>query len=336
MKSRGKKQLFCILLTLVLTMTVAFCMRQPVQAGFGDFNDYVGDLDFDIDVGDFDFDIGDFDTDWGSVWDSGGDFDFDIVNIGRAFRLVGGGSAGVVIYVVLVGVVVILKIKKNAKQREYTQRRVVQPTVKRRKTLPDRTDEINALIKKTDPNFTTNDFLSFARQVYMDIQTAWENRDLEPVRAVLHQNLYQQTQRQIEEKIANGIVNHLERISVNTAYLTSFVRDNQYEYLTVYLAASMIDYQVREATGEILYGNKDTRWNMYYKMTFTRNRGAATRSAREKAEGIMCPNCGAPLKGTSFGVCAYCDSVILTGVYDWVLSSFGVVRDDTVDEGIRI
>lgn len=335
MKSRVKKLVLCILV-LALAVAGIFGTELSVQAGFGDFNDYVDDFD----MGDFDFDIGDFDTDWGSDWDSDwssdGDFNFDIINIGRAFRLVGGGSAGVIIYVVIIGVVIVLKTQKKAKQSEYTQRRVVQPTVKRRKTLPDRTDEINALIKKADPNFTATDFLSFARQVYMDIQSAWENRDLEPVRAVLHQNLYQQTQRQIEEKIAAGIVNHLERISVNTAYLTSFVRDNQYEYLTVYLAASMIDYQVREATGEILYGNKDTRWDMYYKMTFMRNRGAATRSAEEKAEGIMCPNCGAPLKGTSFGVCAYCDSVILTGVYDWVLSSFGVVRDDTVDEGIRI
>ena len=63
----------------------------------------------------------------------------------------------------------------------------------------------------------------------MDIQSAWEKRDLDPVRGVLHQNLYQQTNRQIEKKIEDGIVNHLERISINTAYLTSYRRDRQCE-----------------------------------------------------------------------------------------------------------
>ena len=58
------------------------------------------------------------------------------------------------------------------------------------------------------------------------------------------------------------------------------------------------------------------------------------RSAKEKEEGFVCPNCGAPIKGTSFGVCEYCGSTVTTGMYDWVLSDFGVVKNDTVDEGI--
>ena len=187
-------------------------------------------------------------------------------------------------------------------------------------------DLVDQQIKAKDPLFTAQDFLAFAGDVYMDIQSAWEKRDLTPVRAVLHQNLYQQTEKQIQKKIQDGVVNHLERISVNKSYLMSYHTDEKYEYLDVYLAASMIDYQVKEATGEILFGDKTTRWNMQYKMTFMRSVGSLTKDAKDKEKGLVCPNCGAPLTGTSFGKCEYCGSIVTTGAYDWVLSAFTAIK----------
>ena len=86
------------------------------------------------------------------------------------------------------------------------------------------------------------------------------------------------------------------------------------------------DYQVKEATGEILFGDKTTRWNMQYKMTFMRSVGSLTKDAKDKEKGLVCPNCGAPLTGTSFGKCEYCGSIVTTGAYDWVLSAFTAIK----------
>lgn len=82
-------------------------------------------------------------------------------------------------------------------------------------------------------------------------------------------------------------MNHLERISVNTTYLTSYRRDKQFEYVTLYMAASMIDYQVKEATGEVILENKETRWNMQYKMTLQRSADAKTRMEKEKGFDVV-------------------------------------------------
>jgi len=60
-----------------------------------------------------------------------------------------------------------------------------------------------------------------------------------------------------------------------------------------------------------------------------------TRAEVSKAEGHNCPNCGAPLEISSSGQCGYCNSVVTTGQYSWVLCDYGTVRSDTVDEGIR-
>lgn len=202
--------------------------------------------------------------------------------------------------------------------------------------LPNRNDEIQNIIRKKDPNFTADDFVTFAKQVYIDIQMAWCNRDMTPVRPVMHQNLFNTTQRQVEEKIKQGVVYHYESIAINTAYLTSFVRDKDFEYLTVYLNARMIDYQVDEKTGNIIRGDRTTRWDLRYKMKFVRSTSATTKGAVSGAQGYNCPNCGAPLEITSSGECPYCGSTVSTGDYSWVLTDFTTVRNDTVDDGIRV
>lgn len=335
MKHKIKEAVIRLSMILILALFLIAGFQIKAEAGFGDFNDYDSGSDWDSGW-DSSYDS-DWDDDWDNDWDSSWDDGYS-----RGYSSSRGGSFSYIIVRNIIWIIIVLVIfyaqvklrKTSAKKRNRTKRQT--PARPLPKKLPDRTVEISRMIKERDPLFTAPDFISFAKQVYMDIQDAWAKRDLTPVRAVLHQNLYQQTQRQIQRKLSDGIVNHLERISINTAYLTSYRRDAQYEYLTIYLAASMIDYQVKEATGEVILGDKVTRWNMYYKMTFMRANDAKTRSADEKDKGFVCPNCGAPLTGTSFGKCEYCDSIVTTGIYEWVLSDFGVVKDDTVDDGIVI
>ena len=307
-----------LLAVMMLVLVMAFSAQTTAKAGFGDFNDYDSSSDWDSsDSWDSDWGSSDYDSySYSSDGDSG---DFTI--------------EGVIIAIVIIAIYSIYAcvISKNKKSKGTTtpqaSTRQAQTQQRPQAAAPeDKTEEISRQIKEHDPLFTAQDFLSFAGDVYMDIQSAWEKRDLTPVRAVLHQNLYQQTEKQIQKKIEDGIVNHLERISVNKSYLMSYHKDEKYEYLDVYLAASMIDYQVKEATGEILYGDKTTRWKMQYKMTFMRSVGSLTKDAKDKEKGLVCPNCGAPLTGTSFGKCEYCGSIVTTGAYDWVLSAFTAIK----------
>ena len=98
----------------------------------------------------------------------------------------------------------------------------------------------------------------------------------------------------------------------------------------------MIDYQTDEKTGNIIRGDKNTRWDMRYKMKFMRSVGVLTKDESGKMDGNNCPNCGAPLEITSSGHCQYCGSEVTTGKYSWVLSDFTTIRNDTVDEGVSV
>ena len=291
-----------------------------------DANDYGGDYDWGDDDGWGDSDDDNRSVGAGGIRDSGGGSDSG-----------GGGYTGIIVLAVVIAIVVIVsKNKKGTNSSSAGGASVVKPASYQglNVTLPDRTAQIEGIIKGKDPNFSANDFISFAKEVYIDIQNAWCKRDMSPVRPVLHDNLYNSTEKQVQAKIEQGVIYHYESIVVNTAYLTGYAKDAQFEYLTIYLNARMTDWQEDEKTGNILRGDKNTRWDLRYKMKFMRSAGVTTKEEVAEAQGHNCPNCGAPLEISSSGKCGYCDSVVTTGQYSWVLSDFGTVRNDTVDEGV--
>lgn len=312
MRSIKKKILAFITVILILTgfvfAAVAFDGNDYDYGGGGDW----GDSDFDFDWGDSDYSS----------------------SSGGSIGIFGGFPVGAIVVVVII-VLIISNSKKN-KNGQTPQVRSGQGSQGSNVFLPNRSDQIQEIIRRNDPAFTADDFVTFAKQVYIDIQMAWCSRDMTPVRPVMHQNLFNTTQRQVEEKKKQGVVYHYESIAINTAYLTSFVRDKDYEYLTVYLNARMIDYQVDEKTGNIIRGDRTTRWDLRYKMKFVRSVGVTTKEKVSGTQGYNCPNCGAPLEISSSGECPYCGSTVTTGDYSWVLTDFTTVRNDTVDDGIRI
>ena len=154
--------------------------------------------------------------------------------------------------------------------------------------LPNRTEQIEGIIKQKDPNFSASDLITFTKQVYIDIENAWCKRDMTPVRPVMHENLYNTTCKQVQAKIDQGVVYHYESIAIDTAYLTSYERDSQFEYVTAYLTSRMIDYQVDEKTGKIIRGDKTTRWVQKYKMKFVRSLGVETKTETGKMTGHNC------------------------------------------------
>lgn len=327
-----KKRILSLLIAIASIFT--FC----INASAFDANDY--DYSFDSDWGS---------SDWGSSdWSSSDWDDDDYYFSGSTSSGSSGGGGGISIGGIIVIVIIIIVVASSKKNGNKTNGgsttgmgggvRPANGGQGLNVNLPDRTSQIEQIIKQDDPNFTADDFTAFAKNVYIDIQNAWCKRDLTPVRPVMHTNLYNTTQKQVQSKIEQKVIYHYESIAINTAYLTSFVRDEQYEYLTVYLNARFIDYQTNEESGAIIRGDKNTRWDFRYKMKFMRSVGMKSNDANasEFATGHNCPNCGAPLEMSSSGQCAYCGSVVSTGQYSWVLSDFTTIRNDTKDDGIRV
>ena len=348
-ENEGEKRIIMrkITLCLIVFLLIIICFVSPTYVFDGndyDSGDFGGGWSSDFDSGggwSSDFGGGGWSSDFGSSWnrDYNNGTTWKRDNNSSSVRSSdynsdGGGSSSEAVFIYLLialfgGSVIFVFSSTSTKSKKSS------PREGQNIWLPNRTEEIERIINEHDPNFSARDFIAFVEKVYIDIQTAWCERDLESVRIYLHDNLYDATIKQIQAKIEQDVAYHYENMVVNNAYPTSYTKDKQFEYLTVYLNASMIDWQEDEKTGTILRGDKTTRWDLRYKMKFMRSTGNQTNEETSKLVEPNCPNCAAPLEMTSSAKCKFCGAIITTGKYKWVLSDFGTIRNDTIDEGIN-
>jgi len=303
------KRLWAVLCVLTLALLLSLSVL-PLGADVGDFNDY---------------DSGD--SGWDSDYDSGSDSDWS-----------GGGSGGNVgsfgilfsLGVIVFAIYAIFKSSSRYGRQIATQ--IAGSAVR------DHTAQIVPAIQQNDPEFTADRFIAWVKEVFLTLQYAWTTRDWEKVRPFEKEELYKQHEMQLKQYIASGRINVLERININQAYLQKYVRDSEYEYLTVFLQVRMTDYIKDEKTGAVLKGSPNVDSHMKYLYTFMRRNGVRTNPASGNISTTNCPNCGAPTRITSAGKCEYCNSVITTGDFDWVLSNIDGVKPQTVidDSGVII
>ena len=176
-------------------------------------------------------------------------------------------------------------------------------------------------IKSVDQDFSREEFLSWARDVFVKLQYAWSDRDLDIIRCFETPQLFEHHREQIQNYINNKQINKLEKVSINWTKLFEFNQDGSRDVLTILLNSKMIDYIINENNGKIIKGSNTEFKTNTYKLTFVRTSGVKTKVGTTSVNVTNCPNCGAPVEITSAGKCSYCGSVITTGNFNWVLSN---------------
>ena len=180
--------------------------------------------------------------------------------------------------------------------------------------LPERLAELT----RRSPDFQWNAFRTMAEGVFLKLQEAWTKRDLSLVRPHESDVVYRTHRYWIEDFRRQGRVNRLEKIKILNCELSNVVLDAYYDSVTVRIRAEMLDYTVEEKSGHIVDGSDKKMSNFTEYWTFIRRKGH-----QSKGEDLLsrCPSCGAALdRVNQAGTCEYCDSLITTGDFDWVLS----------------
>lgn len=202
---------------------------------------------------------------------------------------------------------------------------------------PDRTGEISRIVKERDVNFTDKDFIAYAGQVYADVQYASCERNYSSVQAVVHSSFFEKRNDIAGSQIAQGIVPHIDRLTVEGGYLTSYRRDKENEYIEIVITSALIDYQVNEQTGALINGDMSKRNRKEFALTFMRDKAARTPEAGSSSRAFNCPKCGGTMNNAAtFGVCPYCGSSVKSGEYGWVLYDMRIALAGSVDKGIVI
>ena len=246
----------------------------------------------------------------------GGDFDIGLL-IGWLINLfIESPVMGLIVLVIII--IAYRVMKKKGANTDYINQSVNNQA--NAEVTPDFSAAVAAEIQSKDPNFSSDKFIGFAREVFMKIQEAWTTKDWRPIRPFESENLFNQHKQQLDEYIRMGKTNIVEKIGIKHCSLHEFRQDGDKEVLVVWLNAIMRDYVIDDATKNVLESDPNRDWFMKYEMVFNRKAGLKTDPARKGNAVTNCPNCGAPTEITSAGQCSYCGTVVTNGEHDWVLT----------------
>ena len=183
--------------------------------------------------------------------------------------------------------------------------------------------ELRDALLRDDPSFTLQGLDARLRLIFEELQKAWTLRDLSGVRPYVSAGLYQYLDYWVTAYRAQGLRNEVEGATLERSELVRVVRDAFYDSLTLRIWGSGKDFTVRVDTGEVVGGSRtaDRRYTEYWTLIRGANVRGASRADRS------CPACGAAVKVSMEGNCAYCAALVTTGDFDWVLSR--IEQDDS-------
>lgn len=181
-----------------------------------------------------------------------------------------------------------------------------------------------AEFQETHPSFQWPPFLSRAREIAVQLQTAWSSRDWERVRPLETEQLFQTHRYWIDAYIRQNLRNVVDDYRVTNIEPVKIDTDAFYDAITVRMWASGRDSTV-DASGKVVAGSRDKvrQWSEYW--TFIRTRGTEA----DPNTTVSCPNCGASVKVGSTGICSSCGGKLTSGEFGWVLSRIEQDEDYT-------
>lgn len=202
----------------------------------------------------------------------------------------------------------------------------------------DYTERIVPRVRDYDDDFMASSFLTWANNVFVTLQNAWTQRDWNSIRSFEKEDLFNRHKAQLDEYINNGRINVIENVNILASFLNKYERNREYEFLTVFISATMNDYIINANTKCVVSGSPNKLYNKKYLLTFMRKKGVKNRPGFNKATARNCPNCGATITMTNNCKCDYCGSIITTEEYDWVLAKMDLLKPGSVvdNRGILI
>ncbi len=251
-------------------------------------------------------------SDWSSSsgsWSNGGYY-YDN-GTGGSGSSSGGISGSTVIMVIVIAVIIAMRMRKSGQsttaQQMYTA------------SFPGEGLPLSTL-KQKDPNFDEQAILQRVANQYVQMQSAWEKKDWEPMRAIMTDALYNQMARQLDELKQKGLTNHVDRIAVLDTFISKYMQEADLDVLVVRIKTRICDYTTKDGTGEIVQGSQTRELFMTYDWKLTRNKDRVT-LAESELSSVSCPHCGAPLSVNESGKCDYCGSVVTLSDHDWALTA---------------
>ncbi len=219
----------------------------------------------------------------------------------------GGGSIGssIAATIIVVGIVLFILLLSSAGKKAGAP--YVPPLTK---IIPNAS--AIAKLKELIPGFDEKQFLDEGYKIFLDVENAWMNFELEKVHNEITDELFNMYESQISSMEVKGEQNIMSDFVLKDCAITNCVTQNDEIEVTTKYIIEFYDYIIEKSSGKVLRGTKTRKLRMYYDFTFIKSK------SENKIE--TCPNCGAEVNVNSAGVCEYCGSKIVGDNTTWVMS----------------
>jgi predicted lipid-binding transport protein (Tim44 family) len=127
-----------------------------------------------------------------------------------------------------------------------------------------------ANIRTMDPGFDPATVVEHARRAYFVVQQAIGMRELAGLRDYIAPEMTTVLQAQCERLKAARQTNRVEQLDIRLAEVTEAWQESGRDYVTVLIAATMVDYTVDDATGAVVDGSRTATQSIEDYWTFTR------------------------------------------------------------------
>jgi predicted lipid-binding transport protein (Tim44 family) len=138
--------------------------------------------------------------------------------------------------------------------------------------VPTDLDRGVADIRRTDPGFDAARFAGYAAMTFRDIHTAAMTGDVASLRHRVTPAMYLELEARGQQLRSSGRSAYVAAMEVS-AEATEAWQDSDRDYITAYVAGSMLRHTIEDATGTVVDGSPETPVNIEVFLTFTRPAG---------------------------------------------------------------
>lgn len=173
-------------------------------------------------------------------------------------------------------------------------------------------------LKQRDEMFDIDAFSERVNPAFMQVQQAWVNGDMTPVRHLVSDGIYERFSLQLQMLSQQKLRNIMSEIKIGSIKPECVVSGDCFDEVTVKVTASAKDRYVNlDLDCDVGKASISESFVEYW--SFLRRPGVKTLQKASLLENC-CPNCGASLDIVDKAECQSCKAIVNSGDYDWVLS----------------